>query len=538
MLRVLVIIAILAAIVAVPFLLRPAQPPAKLAEDTLIIVTPHNEAIRHEFELGFASWYRARTGRTVAIDWRMVGGTSDIARYLAGQYVGSFRNFWIGALGRGWSAAVQSGFQDGRLPKDAPAEARAAREAFLKSGVSCGIDVFFGGGVFDFERQALAGTLVDSGVQALHPDWFEDDAIPRACGGEPNWDPQGRWIGCVLSSYGIIFNRDALRRLGFAKPPGQWTDLADPRYFGQVALADPTKSGSVAEAFENIMQQRIWLRLAALRAGETGPFPEIEPRAVQEGWIDGLRLLQAIGANSRYFTDSSQKIPIDVANGDCAAGLCIDFYGRQQDEALRRRGEASRLGFATPAGGSAYSADPVALLRGAPHPAAAKAFIEFVLSMDGQKLWNFKTGSPGGPRDFALRRLPVRRDFYSHDEWKSLRSDPDADPYAGGAGLEYRPEWTAGLFRELALIVRIMDEDTHAELAQAWRSAMEAPEPRRSRALAAMQDVSSVDYDRAGGGIRRALESKDQADEVRLARDLAENFRRQYARAEAIALGD
>ena len=40
-------------------------------------------------------------------------------------------------------------------------------------------------------------------------------------------------------------------------------------------------------------------------------------------------------------------------------------------------------------------------------------FIEFVLSIDGQKLWNFKTSSPGGPERFALRRMPVRRDFYA-----------------------------------------------------------------------------------------------------------------------------
>ena len=41
-----------------------------------------------------------------------------------------------------------------------------------------------------------------------------------------------------------------------------------------------------------------------------------------------------LAANARYFTDSSQKPPIDVAQGDCAAGICIDFYGRAQAEAV------------------------------------------------------------------------------------------------------------------------------------------------------------------------------------------------------------
>jgi len=229
--------------------------------------------------------------------------------------------------------------------------------------------------------------------------------------------------------------------------------------------------------------------------------------------------------------------PIDVANGDCAAGLCIDFYGRQQDEAVRRRGDSERLGFATPAGGSAYSADTVALLRGAPHRRVAEAFIEYVLSMDGQKLWNLRTGTPGGPRDFALRRLPIRRDFYSDSELQGLRSDPDANPYAEGADVDYHPEWTGGLFRELAFIVRILSEDTHGELVAAWRAIQTAPEPERSEALSVLQDMSAVSYIRAEYPIRRALESKDQADELRLARDLDERFRRQYARAEALALG-
>jgi len=88
----------------------------------------------------------------------------------------------------------------------------------------------------------------------------------------------------------------------------------------------------------------------------------------------GLRLLQEIGANARYFTDASQKPPIDVADGDCAAGMCIDFYGNQQQEALRRRGDWGRVGFVSPPGGTAYSVDPVAILRGARNRAAAEAF--------------------------------------------------------------------------------------------------------------------------------------------------------------------
>jgi hypothetical protein len=89
----------------------------------------------------------------------------------------------------------------------------------------------------------------------------------------------------------------------------------------------------------------------------------------------------------------------------------------------------------------------------------------------------------------------------------------------------------------MAFIIRIMDADTHDELVAAWRAINAAPEPARARALAIMQDLSAVDYDRASGDITRALVSRDQVDEVRLARQLADGFRRQYARTEAAAKG-
>ena len=115
----LLIILSLAAIVAIPFAVRPKRPEAGRAADTLVVVTPNNEAIRHEFGIGFESWYQRTTGRSIAIDWRVLGGTSEIARYLEGEYVASFRNYWTGGLGRPWSLAVEQGFQRDPLSGEA-----------------------------------------------------------------------------------------------------------------------------------------------------------------------------------------------------------------------------------------------------------------------------------------------------------------------------------------------------------------------------------------------------------------------------------
>jgi iron(III) transport system substrate-binding protein len=533
-----IIIFTLVVIVAVPFVLRPNRVSVARADDTIVVITPHNEAIRYEFARGFAEWYKARTGRTVAIDWRIVGGTSEIARFLEGEYVAAFEHHWTRRLGKPWSAEIQAGFQNARLAADAPAIVKEARAAFLASEVGCGIDLFFGGGTYDFERQAQAGRLVDSGMLKAHAAWFNDAVIPRRFGGEDYWHNEGLWIGTVLSSYGIIYNRGALRRLGLDKPPTQWTDLADPRLMGEVALADPTKSGSVAKAFENIIQQQMQRRLHALQAAEpAAAAADIEARAVREGWIEGMQLLQRIGANARYFIDTSQKPPIDVAAGNCAAGLCIDFYGRQQEEAVRRRAGSDRVGYASPAGGSVSSVDPIALLRGAKHRAVATLFIEYVLSLDGQKLWTFKPGTPGGPQRFVLRRLSVRRDFYAQTEWKPHLADPEEAPFEQRDPLVYREAWTGRIFREMALLVRVMCQDTHGELKDAWRAIQAAPEPARAQALAVLQDLSAISYERTSKEIRARLGSRNKVDEVRLAKELAEGFRVNYAKARAIAEG-
>lgn len=536
--RALLLIA-LVAVVGLPFIFRPKQAARATADETLVIITPHNEALRYEYDRGFCDWYQARTGRTVAIDWRVIGGTSEITRFLESEYVSSFQNYWTKKLGREWSTAVQAAFHNPKLapnktPEDDTVEL-AARRAFLDSNISCGIDIFFGGGSFDFIRQANAGRLVDSGILKLHPEWFHDAVIPQSFTGEPYWDKQGRWVGDVLSSYGMIFNRDSLRRLGITQEPRTWDDLANPKLQGEIALCDPTKSSSIAKAFENVIQQHIYREWGRLEQATGRPRQELESEAVAAGWASGLRLLQRAGANARYFTDTSQKPPIDVIQGNSAVGMCIDFYGRGSFQGTARRvdGSPGRIGYYSPPEGTVLSPDPIAVMRGAPNPAVALAFLEYALSMDGQKLWNFKPGVPGGTDRYELRRLPIRRDFYTQD-FEKYRSDPDVNPYAGANPLIYNGAWTGGeTFRAMAFAVRVMCLDTHPELVAAWKEIIQAGLP--ADALAVMSDMSAVGYPEIKRRIVPALTSKNKVDEIRLASELAGQFRAQYLKAAALA---
>ncbi len=523
----------LVVVLIMPFALRTGNQTRGDAQDTVVIITSHNEAIRYEFGRAFAAWYEAKHKRTVRVDWRVIGGTSVVATFIEGEYVAAFQNHWEKTLRRPWSNAVSVAFQNSRLSAAASEEEALARAEFLQSDVSCGIDLMWGGGPYDFIRQAEAGRLIASGIEELHPDWFSDDVIPLQFCGETYRDTEGRWLGTVLSGFGMLNNLDNLGRLGFSRMPQQWADLTDPRLFKQVGLADPAKSSTVTKAFENIVQQQMDQRLKELQA----QYPDkdyklIEAQAVSEGWVRGLQLLQLICANARYFTDSSQRGPIDTAQGDVATAVTIDFYGRQQASSILSRANSHRIEYVEAKGGTVSSVDPIGLLRGAPNRFASLAFIEFVLSPEGQRLWNFRPGTPGGPVRYELRRLPVRRDFYGEADAQAWRSDPEASPYET-ATLIYRPAWTVNVFRELAFVMRAMCLDALPELQTSWGKIIAASRP--PDAMAKLQDMSEVDYDTVKTRIKAVLANRDRVAELKLAEELGEHFRKQYADAAALA---
>jgi iron(III) transport system substrate-binding protein len=184
-----------------------------------------------------------------------------------------------------------------------------------------------------------------------------------------------------------------------------------------------------------------------------------------------------------------------VSTGDAAIGMTIDFYGRAQAQSSRGPHGEERMVYLTPVGGSSVSCDPISLLRGAGGGAdtsearkerrlVAIRFIEFVLSQDGQKLWNYRPGeaaSAGGPEKFALRRLPIRRDFYPstnpaiqkrHEEHLKHAvdnlADPAIDPYTLAEKFVYYPRWTGSHFNFHRELIRVMCVDAGDDLKEAW----------------------------------------------------------------------
>jgi iron(III) transport system substrate-binding protein len=480
-----IIIGLLVAIVALPLTLRRQTETTRAydADDSLVILSPHNESIRQEFGEAFAAYWKKTHGRSIYIDWRTPGGTSEIRM----------------VLDAGYKAAEETGRQ------------------------GIGVDVFFGGGEPDFAGQDKKGRLLPLRVFDTHRELFTlDGPISESFTGERYYPENQTWVGTCMSQFGICYNPDVLNRLKIEAPTA-WSDLGDSRYAGTLALADPTKSGSVARAFELLVQGEMQRALAV---------PGVDRQsALSHGWAAGLGLIQRMAANSRYFTDSASKIPQDVGQGNAAAGMCIDFYGRSFAHELTTQNGEPRLVWIAPKGGTTLSADPVAVLKGAQNEEVAQAFVEFCLSPQAQILWFSKPGSPSGPKSRALHRTPIRRDVYT-PELMVHSTMPDIRPYQDDGNFTYQKELTGATFNSLRQLVRVMCIDSHEEMKSAWLAIRDAGTP--ADAMAVFSDVSIAAYDKFSSG-DPVLDGSDALKAADRAAEIGEWFRANYRKAESIA---
>ncbi|HEX6971895.1 MAG TPA: extracellular solute-binding protein [Limnochordia bacterium] len=391
--------------------------PAAGAAERLIIVSPHQLSIKNEYGRAFSEWYASQTGQAVEVEWLDVGGTSDILKYLQAEYA--------------------------RQP----------------DGV--GIDIMWGGGVDPYLELADNGLL-----QAYKLPDDQLSLIPAELFGVPIYDPQYRWYGSALSGFGIIYNKEVLRRLGLPEPR-TWADLADPAYRNWVGTIDLRHSGVGHAAVEIIMQ--------AL------------------GWEKGYATIARMAGNTRTFTRSSSDVPRAVAAGDLALGASIDFYAWAQ---VAQYG-SDRIGFVLPDGLTVINPDSIAILKGAPHLALAQAFLRFVLSEAGQKLWLLPAGAPGGPREETLGRMAVLPEAY---ETAGTASVVPINPFALNNLLSYDAEKGSERYALLNDLVGATLIDPHDVVQATWSAIVDA----------GMDPEALAAYDRVPISESEAMEMTDR----------------------------
>ncbi len=486
----------LAFLLITPMLLQKKSEKIDLSADQLVLMSPHNESVRYEIEQAFREFYYELTGRKVSLDWRSVGGTSEITRYLSSAYTANFRDYWINQQKNEWSEELALALLSDKTSEQSPHW--KARQAFLQSDIGIGVDLFFGGGHYDFAKQARAGTLVPCGLKQRHPELFEGEKpiLMEKMGGETWYDRGDRFYGVCFSSFGICVNLHRLQQLGYdcdeASPLTSWRHLADPKLINAIGLADPSKSGSINKCFEMLIQRQ--MQDSMLQSQEKIASGQLsQQQALDKAWEDAINLIKQIGGNASYLTFAASKVPVDAAQGQIAAGMCIDFYGRSQAEWANQMKGQTLMKFLTPTAASTVSADPVGILRGAPNPDLARIFIDFLFSKQGQRLWNYRAGTPGGPRKYTLHRLPARRDLYTQEDRYQM-SSPEANPFEMAGAFQYQAAWTGPLFDLMRMLIRVMVIDCEQELKQAWKAICQAGGPETAPE-AAMQAFNQLPFE-------------------------------------------
>ncbi|MDD5676287.1 MAG: extracellular solute-binding protein [Chitinivibrionales bacterium] len=304
---------------------------------------------------------------------------------------------------------------------------------FKRNPGGINIDLFFGGGLDPFlemkRQNVLAPVKVNAAVLA---------AIPRVFGGCEIYVSAGYWFGAALSGFGIVYNKWVVNRMHFVSPR-QWADLAAPGYYSWIGAADPRDSGTMHLMFELMLQVY--------------------------GWQDGWRIISCIAANTRSFTKGANDVPKMVARGDVAFGLAIDFYGWAE---VAEAG-ADKIGMVLPENQTIISPDAIAMLRGAPHPQLARAFIEYVLSEEGQRLWFLRKGEAGGPQAQELNRMPVRPDFYAR---YAGRTNVQSNPFAKAPTFIFDHALAGKRWAIINDLFGVACIDHGTELKKAWRASM------------------------------------------------------------------
>ncbi|WP_142846800.1 ABC transporter substrate-binding protein [Telmatospirillum sp. J64-1] len=209
--------------------------------------------------------------------------------------------------------------------------------------------------------------LKEAGLLAQYTPKVE--GIPDRIGAYHMNDPEGYYSGFAASGYGIMWNTRYLQANDLPAPK-EWDDLAKPIYFDHVAMAAPSRSGTTHLTIETILQG--------------------------EGWDKGWKTLKEISGNFRTITERSFGVPDGVNTGSFGLGIVIDFF------ALSSQASGFPVDMVYPTVTTIVPAN-IAIVKNAPNRAGAEAFIDFLLSEEGQEIL----------LNPAIRRLPVNPKTYA-----------------------------------------------------------------------------------------------------------------------------
>lgn len=159
-------------------------------------------------------------------------------------------------------------------------------------------------------------------------------------------DADGYWYGTIQTPVLMFYNSDMMSK---EEAPKDWKDLADPKYKGKIVSRNALSSSARA-TYSSLLQQYD-------KKGE-----------LDKGW----EFLKGMDANvKRYYGSGSLQFQ---AVGRKEAPLSFAVLNSVIDNKIKNK---IPLEIIDAESGSPVITDGIAVIKGAPHPNAAKAFVEF-----------------------------------------------------------------------------------------------------------------------------------------------------------------
>lgn len=168
----------------------------------------------------------------------------------------------------------------------------------------------------------------------------EVDALPaEMC------DPEGYYYAGRLINMVLAYNTAEV-----TTPPQSWNDLLDPAYNGRLGFASVT-SGS---------------NLATVGMLTTDP---------DFGWD----YMQAVKDNGAIQVSGNGTVRNSLSSGEFLAGWVLDYMIRVA------KADGAPVDYVWPTEGAAFIPSPIAIFADTDNPDAAKLFVDYVLSVEGQQ---------------------------------------------------------------------------------------------------------------------------------------------------------
>lgn len=201
-------------------------------------------------------------------------------------------------------------------------------------------DIWFGGGV-------------DSYISATDLGYLEQYVSPEAEAINPAYsDADGYWTGLALVPAGFLVNNDVLAEKNL-EAPKTWEDLADPKYKGEIIMASPAISGTQYAILNGTIQAY----------GE------------EKGW----EVWKGINENVDFYAQGGGEPGPKCAAGEFGIAVLAMTGGTLAME------DEYPVTAIYPEDMIPWTPAPIAIFKNSQNKDAAKVFVDYFLSKEGQE---------------------------------------------------------------------------------------------------------------------------------------------------------